>query len=122
MVLSDENKYVFLVFEKIFDVITWGWVAEILLGILIFMGLLYILFFLIHFRIIRYLMLDKLFFVSTYFYYFTLEKKYFIRSFVGAIYREFKRNWRIYTIFIIAGILIIGLCIGIVYYIVKTNT
>lgn len=101
----EEQGYMFKFLNKAWNVLTWGYISEILFAIFIFIIIVITLLLLTEHKIMRYLFKDRMFFVKNYLYFFLSEKKNFIKSFLYLIKTEIKHYWVYILILIGAGVL-----------------
>lgn len=93
----------------IFNIMTWGWIAEIFLGILIIMWIFVFTILIIERKKIKFLIKDKYYFLKAYLYYYLIEKIRYLKSYYYEIAFRFQ-HWdtRMWIITILILILFFG--------------
>lgn len=93
-----EESYSFKIYNFLFEFFTWGYMAEIFFGILISMAVFMLAMLCTNHKLFSFLFRDRLYFVKNYLFYFSLQKKTFIKSFYYVIKKDFLKKYWIYLV------------------------
>lgn len=88
----------------IFNIMTWGWIAEISLGILVIMWLFVFAILILERKKIKFLIKDKYYFLKAYLYYYLVEKIRYLKSYwyeIGFRFQHWDSRMWIITITIL---------------------
>jgi len=106
--LFEEGDVFFTIFSWAFEVITWGWIAEILLAIVLIICFLFLALILKEFKVIKFIFKDKFYFLKAFLYYYLMEKFNFIRHYWSLV--KFNvADWSPYFVIIMSvAVILVG--------------
>lgn len=105
--MSEISELVFNIKYKMFQVLTFGWIAWIIfiVGVLVLFMSLFAL--LSHYKIIKYSFIEKFLFMKQYLYLVMIQNTAFVKFWVYEILHEYNKSKTIYIICAIIAILLI---------------
>jgi len=86
--VTERVNYIFKFFNLVFDILTFGWIAEILFFIGTLMFVFSILMFFSKGKIMKHLLGDRLHFAKVYLYHYIKQKIFFLKSFFHIVKGE----------------------------------
>ncbi len=111
--MGEIEDLVFNVKYKIFQVLTFGWVANILLFVCVLVLFMSLFALLSHYKIIKFSMIEKFLFAKNYLYLVMIQNTTFIKFWVYEILHQYNKSKTIYIVTAIVAIVLILLYIYI---------